>query len=421
MRAKVHIVGAGMAGLGCAVALTAAGVPSVLHEAARRAGGRCRSFYDEQLDCLIDNGNHLILGANPAVFAYLDQVGARHRLLGQARAAFPFVDLRTGERWTLKPGASRLPWWIFSRARRIPGTDWPAYFGSALRLALAGRQKTVADCVGRSGSLVERLWEPLTVAILNAAIEEAAATLLWPVIKLTLGRGEAACRAYIAREGLGPDLVDPGIAFLEANGVTLLFNHRLRAVKRDARHVESLDFGDDSVSLGQHDRVVLALPPTVLHDLLPDVPAPVEARPIVNVHFRLPAPAPLPDGQHLIGLIGGTAQWLFVRGNLVSVTISAADRLVDDDADQIAARTWSDTAKALQIGQSDLPPHRVIKERRATFVQVPSALAMRPGSATQWHNLWLAGDWTATGLPATIEGALRSGQQAARLILAAPK
>ena len=123
----IHVVGAGMAGLACAVEITRSGRAVTLHESTGQAGGRCRSFHDETLDRVIDNGNHLILGANPAVFSYLDTVGGRAGLVGQARAEFPFVDIASGERWVLRPNSGRLPWWIFSQTRRVPGTKWTDY------------------------------------------------------------------------------------------------------------------------------------------------------------------------------------------------------------------------------------------------------------------------------------------------------
>jgi uncharacterized protein with NAD-binding domain and iron-sulfur cluster len=120
----------------------------------------------------------------------------------------------------------------------------------------------------------------------------------------------------------------------------------------------------------------------------------------------------------LTGLVGGTAQWLFVRDDLVSLTVSAADALAEEPADAIAARLWADTARVLDLPASPQAPGRIVKERRATFAQTPAAAAVRPAARTRWSNLLLAGDWTATGLPATIEGAIRSGHTAAELCAA---
>jgi hypothetical protein len=151
--------------------------------------------------------------------------------------------------------------------------------------------------------------------------------------------------------------------------------------------------------------------------LLPHITAPRESQAIVNGHFRLPTPARLPGNAVLLGLVGGTAEWLFVRDDLVSLTVSAADSLADETSEIIAARLWADTAAALGLPTQPQPPARIVKERRATFAQTPEQVARRPPAATHWSNLFLAGDWTATGLPATIESAIRSGHAAAELAL----
>lgn len=413
----IHVVGAGMAGLACAVDLAKAGRKVVVHEAAHRAGGRCRSFYDETLERVIDNGNHLILGANPAVFAYLDTLGARDGLAGQTEAAFPFVDLASGERWTMRPNAGRLPWWIFVPSRRVPGSRWTEYL-AGLRLAWAPLSATVADCVGTESALAKRLWQPLTVAVLNAAIDEGAARLLWPVLRLTFGRGEAACRAYVARNGLGLDLVDPATCYLEAHGGEIRYGRRLRNLAFAGDALAALDFSDGVEPLDTGDLAVLALPPAGAKQLLPDIRAPLETRAIVNAHFRLNGPVQLPGGGHILGLVGGTAHWLFARGDIASVTVSAADALAELGSEVIAERLWADVAAALGLQSKPIPPNRIVKEKRATFAQVPASLPIRPGPRTRWRNLLLAGDWTDTGLPATIEGAVRSGQIAARIALA---
>jgi hypothetical protein len=144
--------------------------------------------------------------------------------------------------------------------------------------------------------------------------------------------------------------------------------------------------------------------------LLPGLVVPDAFRAIVNVHFRLDAD---PGEAGFTGVIGGVAEWVFIKPGIASVTISAADRMVDQGAETIAAAVWPDVAAVCGIAAGRQPPWRVIKEKRATFAATPAQQRRRPPARTAINNLVLAGDWTATGLPATIEGAIWSGCNAA--------
>ncbi len=413
MTRTVHIIGAGLAGLGAAVRLTTRGVRVALHESAGHAGGRCRSFYDDALDRVIDNGNHLLLSGNFTVMEFLDAVGSRDSLVGPKEPAIPFIDLTDGKRWAVRPNAGRLPWWIFAPSRRVPGTTAGDYL-AAMRLARAGKNDTVAGCLKVSRAAYHNFWEPLTIAVLNAGIEEASANLLWPVMTEIFGKGAEASRPLIAREGLSQSFIEPALRLLDRAGATVRFNQRLREIERDGDRVTALDLVRERVALGPDDRVVLAIPPMPTMALLPEIKGPEATRAIVNAHFRLPR-AVEEDGVPFLGLVGGTAHWLFLRRDIASITVSAADALAEKPNDEIAAILWKDTAKALALGDAPLLPWRIVKEKRATFAQTPSQVALRPSPRTPWRNLFLAGDWIDTGLPASIEGTLRSGFSAADL------
>jgi hydroxysqualene dehydroxylase len=414
--AAVHVVGAGLAGLAAAVRLAARGQPVSLYEAAQQAGGRCRSFYDRTLGRFIDNGNHLLVSGNRSALAYLDAIGASESLTGPTDASFPFLDLASGERWTVRPNRGPLPFWVMLPSRRVPGTRVGDYL-TAWRLWRADERQTVADCLRTDAVLWRRFWSPLATAVLNTPAETGSARLLWAALRESFARGADGCCPLIARASLAASLIDPALEFLRHHGTEVAFGQRLRAIGLEDRHASSLDFGQRRIDLGPDDRAILALPPGQLTALLPDITAPHESHAIVNGHFRLPTPVRLPGNAILLGLIGGTAEWLFVRDDLVSLTVSAADDLADEPSDIIAARLWVDAAAALGLPARPQPAARIVKERRATFAQTPEQVARRPPAATRWSNLFLAGDWIATGLPATIEGAIRSGHAAAELAL----
>jgi hydroxysqualene dehydroxylase len=412
---RVHIIGAGLAGLSAAVALARRGVPATLYEAGPAAGGRCRSYFDRALDCRIDNGNHLILSGNRATLAYLDTVGARATLRETGEARFPFVDLASGERWTLAPNPGRLPWWILCPSRRVPGTGWRDYL-SLGALAHAKPDATVAEALAAAGPLYRRLLGPLAVAALNTPPEQGLARLLQRVVAETLGRGGRACVPLFPRVGLSETLVDPALAWLALRGTGLITGCRVSALRLEAGRVAALKTPGETIPVAPREAVVMAVPPWVATELLPGLTAPDAFQAIVNLHFRTDA-AP-----GFAGLIGGTAEWVFAKPGMVSVTISAANRLADLTADELAARVWPELRLALGLA-GEMPPVRVLKERRATFAATTAQEHRRPGAGwsrtgrPEARNLALAGDWTATGLPATIEGAIRSGIVAAESIL----
>ena len=416
MTSIVHIVGAGLSGLAAAVRLAGTGKHKLfVHEGAGQAGGRCRSFFDETLGAAIDNGNHLLLSGNRSAMGYLREIGAEEALYMAAEPAFPFVDLRSGRRWTVRPNFGRFPWWIFDENRRVPDTT-PFDYIAGLRLALADANMTVAGCLAGRHVLYERFWEPLAVAALNTAATEGAARLLWPVVVETFGHGGDATRPCIAKEGLSTCFVDPALKYLAAHGVEVAFNRRLRALAAGNGRVAGLDFVDEKLALGEADHLILAVPPARVIELLPRATVPLESRAIVNAHFRLDRLPPFSEDLPFLGLIGGTAQWLFCRGQIVSVTVSAADALAERPNEAVADAIWADVAKALGLPTEPRPVSRIVKEKRATFAQTPQALSKRARTRTHLKNLFLAGDWTDTGLPATIESAIRSGHMAAEAI-----
>ena len=250
---------------------------------------------------------------------------------------------------------------------------------------------------------------------MNTAVERASARLFWRILVETLGRGGEACRPLVPREGLSETFVDPALAVLRARGAEIRFGARLRALNFGPDRITGLVFDADTIGLGDNDRLILAVPATVAARLVPTLTVPDAFSPIVNAHFRCAAP---PGAPLFVGVVDGVAQWIFRKREVLSVTVSAADRIVDHPADALRELLWRDVALAYRLPAFPLPPARIVKERRATFLASPEQLRRRPAATTSWQNLLLAGDYTDTGLPATIEGAIGSGFAAARHALA---
>lgn len=406
--AQVRVVGAGLAGLSAALALADRGLSVTLDEGAQRAGGRCRSYHDPQIGGVIDNGNHLLMSGNTHAMAWLDRLGTRGAVTGPGHAEFDFCDLRDGARWRIAANDGPIPWWVLAKDRRVPGTGAAQYLALA-RLMTARADQSVADVIATNGPLWDRLMEPVLLAALNVDAGSGSARLAGAVIRRTLARGGWFSRPLVATPTLDAALVDPALAALRARGVEPGFGRRLRALAIEGDRVAGLDFGNGVEPVTG--AVVLAVPAWIAADLVPGLSVPDRHCAIVNGHFAF---APPPGAPPILALVGGTAEWVFGFEGRLSVTVSGADHLIDRDREELARAFWADIQRALGFA-APLPAWQVVKEKRATFAGTPDQDALRPTAATRFANLFLAGDWTQTGLPATIEGALQSGNVAAQL------
>ena len=409
---KAYVIGAGVAGLSAATALAAKGASVSLFEAAPQAGGRCRSYFDPAFDGVIDNGNHFVLTGNQAVFGYLRRIGATATMQGSPVAEKDFFDIATGERWTIKPNAGHIPFWLLDARRRVPGTK-PGDYLELFKLLFARPSQRICDVLSCKGVLWERLLRPFFLGALNTQPEEASARLAGELVRRTFLKGGNAYRSRIAHPTLAAAFVDPALAYLKIRGARVALGERLRTIVFDANGATALEFPGATIPLGPKDMVVLAVPPWVAKELVPGLAAPEDFRAIVNAHFKFGPPA---GASPMLGVIGGMAEWIFTFEDRISVTVSGADAIVDRDRTELAQSLWAEVCAALKMS-APLPTWQIVKEKRATFAATPAEDAKRPGARTRWGNLALAGDWTRTGLPATIEGAVQSGESAAALAL----
>lgn len=410
---RAIVVGAGLAGLSAAVRLVEAGFAVEIAEAAAQAGGRCRSYHDVQLGLTIDNGNHLVLAGNPAVARFRRTVGADTPLAGPDHADFAFADLASGARWTIGINDGPLPWWVLTPSRRVPGSRLADYLPLAKLLAKAPGA-TLGQRITAAGPVWEKLLEPVLLAVLNTPPTEGSAALTAAVLRETLLRGGKATLPRIAEPTLAAAFIDPAATWLAQRGAPITLGKRLRAIETKGDRLSALDWGDTRQELTD-ETVVLAVPAWIAQGLLPGISAPDVHNSIVNAHFAVAPPSGAPP---MLALLGAKAQWLFAFPDRISVTVSAAEDIVGLDREELARIFWDEIQRAYGFS-ANLPAWQVVKEKRATFAATPDQDAKRPPAQTRWNNLLLAGDWTQTGLPATIEGALRSGETAAGLAIAA--
>ncbi|MFM0211926.1 hydroxysqualene dehydroxylase HpnE [Paraburkholderia sediminicola] len=415
----IHVIGAGLAGLAAAVQLQRRGAHVVLHEAAPQAGGRCRSYYDAKLGATIDSGNHMVQSGNVATLNYVRAIGAADELVGPAQPEYPFVDLATRARWTVRMSPGRLPGWIFDSNARVPNTG-PSDYLALVPLLFAKPGRSVAQTMRCNGPLWDRLLRPLFLAMLNVEPREASAELTAAMVRETLVAGGLACRPLVAKNGLGSAFVDPALRLLQHGGAAIRLGARLTDIEfadTGPGRISALNFADERIAIEANQAVVLAVPPDIAQTLVPGLRSPNRFAAILNVHFAVEPPFGMAP---ITGLLNATADWLFAFEGRVSVTVNAAERLLDTPHEALAKTVWAEVAQAANLPAEPMPAWQVVMEKRATFAPLPDQETLRPGTRTRWNNLMLAGDWTATGLPATIEGAIRSGQKAADTLLNQP-
>ena len=434
------VIGAGAAGLSAAARLAEGGARVLVLEARARLGGRATAFHDRHTGALVDNGQHVLLGCYTSTFEFLRTIGAQANVAAERSLRVAMVD-RQGHRSRLE--CPDLP----SPLHLVAGVfDWSALswadrlsilrMAKPLRIArralkpgatavAASPGETVESWLIRNGQtarLREMLWEPLALAALNQPIARAAAPPFARVLAEMFGFDPAAASIVLPRLPLDQMYADPARRFIEQRGGDVLTGV--------AAAVEAGSGGMLVVAAGEEQwrvpSVISAVPWFAFAAVAARLPAlatiarnasAMHASPIVSVHLWFDRPI---IAEPFIGLPGRTMQWVFdkrdARDNgagAVSLVSSGADAAVAQTNDALIALALHELSEALPSARSAaLASATVVREPRATFSLAPGQ-PPRPGPETPVPGFYIAGDWTDTGLPATIEGAVRSGHAAA--------
>lgn len=430
----VAVVGGGFAGLAAAVRLARAGVRVTVFEKRPFLGGRAYSFADPVTGEVIDNGPHALMGAYTEALDFLREIGSEDLVTVQPRLHVTMAHPELGVAAVAAPalpGPLQAPAALL-RYRLLSHGDRRRLFAGAVRLAMRGaaglQGQTVAGAlaaVGQSAAACERFWHPLAIATLNEDPGLAAAGPFAAVLRRAFFAGAQAARFVLPRVPLSElftigarRVVEDagGAVWTGATVATLALGetHVDAVVLRDGRRIEA-----DAVILAVPIAAVLRLLPPALREDVPFRPlATLGTSPIVSVHLWLDRA--IGWRSPFLGLLRTRAQWLFDCGGRRVASVTSGARFWDDAADaEIVEAVLADARGVLPaLREAACVRSLVVRERHATLSLTPQADAARPGARTAVANLFLAGDWIQTGLPATIEGAVQSGREAARLTLA---
>lgn len=435
------VIGGGWAGIAAAVAAAERGFAVTLVEERPYLGGRARSFVDRTTGDVVDNGQHVMMGCYHALRTTLASLGTDGLLAGPPALQVLFADME-GTRDELRtqrlPGVAGMALGLLG-LRRISWSGRMAILRLMLRLRrgpldTAGRScADVLAAYGQPADAVTRFWEPVVLATLNAPLDQAAASLLETVLRQAFFAGREASRLLVPVAGLSA-LVEPLDGVLAAAGGCVVRSTAVERLEIEHNRVVGVDTSDGSRHRPDH--VVLAVPPWAVQRLLPAGlrPAVVDAldmSPIVSVYLWYDRPWLDAD---VVATLGGTVQWVFNRRTLahapadvvvrypghVALTVSAADDLVGRTSEEIIAVCVDELASLLPASRGATLLHGlVVKERRATVRITAAVERQRSVGLRPYHNLYVVGDWTGTGLPATLEGAARSGREAVLVMAAA--
>ncbi len=436
----VVIVGGGWAGLAAAVELCHHGARVTVLEAAPQLGGRARGLDFTLNGQRIDNGQHLLLGAYRETLRLLNILGIAEATVFERRP-LQLVYKAIG-----RPDISIT----------CPSLPAPLHLVTALLnaegLTLAERLNALSICRGllrngfkidndisvaawlsrnkQSPALIRALWEPLCLAVMNTPLHNASVRVFLRVLEDAFTRSRSDSDLLLSRVDLGNTFPEPAQRFIEQHGGTVKLSHRVKGLVVQNNAVHNVIVNDHEIAA---DHVILAIPPnacqrlmephTALHDIAQQLGG-ISHEPICTVYLQYPPQTRLE--MPMIGLLDTTAQWVFDRAlygqpGLMAAVISGPGPHMAMSKSELSRHVTEELARVfphwatLKHGQKH---SLVIREKYATFACRPDINTLRPGAATPVRGCWLAGDHTDTGYPATLEGAVRSGVECARRIIA---
>jgi squalene-associated FAD-dependent desaturase len=444
INADAIIIGAGCAGLAAAVRLASRGAKVVLVEQAPRLGGRATSFIDRETGERVDNGQHVLFGCYRDTYSLLSEIGAEDRAPLERSLELTMAGGLDGRSFHLHCPELPSPWHLLFGLmtwRAVPVSDRfaalqmksllqdsarlpPAEIAAAIDPSLT--VTAWLEQLRQPVSMRKWLWNPLAYAALNQSPDEAAARPFVRVLAEMFGPAPRAAAIGLPRVPLDELMAMPAVDFLQARGGTVITRRPAR-ISSNGDRIASVKVGDTTL---RAPAVISAVPWHAFSGLWEESVPPALAEVSRNAAGMRPTPivtvnmwfdrSVMDKRTSFLGVADGTTQWLFVRekitgagGHLSAVSSGAVD-LVRLDNDELIARAEADVRRVLpEAARATLTRALVVREPRAGFSLAPGS-PPRPAAVTAVPGFLLAGDWTDTGLPATIEGAVRSGFTAAR-------
>ncbi len=444
-RREVIIIGSGFAGLAAAVDLAEQGIPVRLLERRSFAGGRAYSFRDKFTGDSIDNGQHLMMGCYHHTLHFLDKIGSGHLLRIQDSPRVDFLHQREGRSSFACPSLPA-PLHLLAGLARLGTISWRDRI-NALRVGIAlrnlnGNREDLAnitvrqwlDSLGQSDRIQRRFWDVVALAMLNERPEIASADMFARVLDLAFMHRKTDSTMVISKVGLSELYVDAARTFIESRGGSVQLNADVTRLEFSSNRCSAMHLRNGEVI--EPEMVISAVPYFALRRMIdprlrrssPSLGKldQFSSAPIISINLWYRQTV---TDLEFAGMLDSRIEWVFNKNmiagspdkrpqHLALVCSGAHDavRLTKDDLIRLSIEEMN---RFFPAAGKQSPIHTyVLRETEATLSHGVGMAQLRPGCGTEFRNFYLAGDWTATGLPATIEGAVMSGQLAARQVLA---
>jgi squalene-associated FAD-dependent desaturase len=418
------IIGGGFAGLSAAAYLTKQNINVTLLESSPKLGGRAYSFTGQKSNDIVDNGQHILMGCYSDTLNFLNLIGAKENFIYQKSLSINFLT-QTGKLVRLKSSSSLYPFNLLSALlnfNAITFTDRVSILKFVIKLPFISHQKLSNKNISnwlkeerQSNDTIKSLWEIIAVGALNTNIHKASALMFREILLKIFFNGNFASTIILPKYGLSDAYVKNAKEFIESNGGKIKLSSSVNEFIISNNKIVKIKTADEVYE--GFDYVISAIPLHAINNVYPELfsdhKIELEYSSILNIHIWLKNN---PMKEHFYGLIDSPVHWIFNKGNHINLVISNADYLIDKSAEEIYNLCVDELIKCTKLEESDFIHYKILKEKRATFIPSNKIMNTRPSSKTKIANLFLAGDWTDTGLPSTIESAVKSGRIASELI-----
>ena len=420
--AKCIVIGGGLAGLSSAVFLTKDKHNVLLIEATPKLGGRAYSFLDKSTNDIIDNGQHILMGAYKNTFEFLEIIGSKKLPYYQKKLHVTYLE-KNGKSFLLESPHTFYPFNLIQAVLNFKLISFNERL-SILRLMskllfLKGdllKTKTVLQWLkenNQTESVIERFWKLLVVSTLNTPLSEASSKMFVKVLKEIFLNGNKASTIVLPKKGLSELFSNPAVKYLKENDAEIGLSEKVIAIETDNEKV--IKIKTDKRDITDFDYVISAIPFYSLQKVFPELPflksvtENIETSPIITIHLWLDRNI-LED--EFYGLIDSKIHWVYKNKNHISVVISSAEKMIDLDSGKIFNICVDELNKYFpKFHTVKVLSYKVLKEKRATFKSTPQSDEARKKIKSPYKNFIFAGDWTNTKLPATIEGAILSDKK----------